>query len=151
MDAQASSRESDGRSSDGPHGDGVEEAVAVLKAVADPTRFRLLWALSQQELPVGRLAELVGAHVAAVSQHLAKLRTAGLVASRRDGTRIFYRVSGEHVRGLLEEVVVVAASSGDSGTGPGDSGPGSAAEPAPAPRALRWPRAVGLRPVRRPT
>ncbi|GAA1923391.1 ArsR/SmtB family transcription factor [Streptantibioticus ferralitis] len=151
MDAQASSRGSDGLGSDGPHSDGVEEAVAVLKAVADPTRFRLLWALSQQELPVGKLAELVGAHVAAVSQHLAKLRTAGLVASRRDGTRIFYRISGEHVRGLLEEVVVVAGSGGDESTGPGGSAPASATEPAPAARTLRWPRAVGLRPVRRST
>ncbi len=149
MDAQASSGESDDRGSDGPYGDGVEEAVAVLKAVADPTRFRLLWALSQRELPVGKLAELVGAHVAAVSQHLAKLRTAGLVTSRRDGTRIFYRVSGEHVRVLLEDVVVVAGSGGESGTGPGDAA--SATEPSPAPRPLRWPRAVGLRPMRRPT
>ncbi|MEU1625272.1 metalloregulator ArsR/SmtB family transcription factor [Streptomyces sp. NPDC020096] len=151
MDAQASSRGSDGRGSDGPYSDGVEEAVAVLKAVADPTRFRLLWALSQQELPVGKLADLVGAHVAAVSQHLAKLRTAGLVASRRDGTRIFYRISGEHVRGLLEEVVVVARSGGDDSTGPGGSGTASATETAPAARALRWPRAVGLRPVRKAT
>lgn len=47
--------------------------MAVLKAVADPSRYRLLWALSRRELPVGELAELLGAHVAATSQHLAKL------------------------------------------------------------------------------
>ncbi|MGW3043577.1 helix-turn-helix domain-containing protein [Kitasatospora sp. NPDC001159] len=51
----------------------AERAVAVLKAVADPSRYRLLWALSRRELPVGELAELLGAHVAATSQHLAKL------------------------------------------------------------------------------
>ncbi|MFJ5676586.1 ArsR/SmtB family transcription factor [Streptomyces sp. NPDC093097] len=85
-----------------------EQAVAVLKAVADTTRFRVLWALTQREYAVGQLAELVGAHVAAVSQHLARLRAVGLVVSRREGTRIFYRVAGDHVRTLLEGAVVAA-------------------------------------------
>lgn len=86
----------------------MEQAVAVLKAVADTTRFQLLWALAQREHSVGQLAEMVGAHVAAVSQHLARLRTAGLVESRREGTRIFYRAAGEHVRTLLEGAVLVS-------------------------------------------
>ncbi|MFB7631904.1 ArsR/SmtB family transcription factor [Streptomyces sp. NPDC056149] len=85
-----------------------EQAVAVLKAVADTTRFQVLWALTQREHAVGQLAELVGAHVAAVSQHLARLRAAGLVVSRREGTRIFYRVAGDHVRTLLEGAVVAS-------------------------------------------
>jgi len=88
---------------------GADRAVAVLKAVADPSRYRLLWALSGRELPVSALAELLGAHVAATSQHLAKLRAAGLVDSRREGTRIFYR-AGPRVRGLLEEAALVAAA-----------------------------------------
>ena len=82
--------------------DAAERVVAVLKAVADPSRYRLLWALSSgRELPVTALAELLGAHVAATSQHLARLRAAGLVEARREGTRIFYRAA--EVRGLLEE------------------------------------------------
>ncbi|NEC88031.1 metalloregulator ArsR/SmtB family transcription factor [Streptomyces sp. SID12501] len=84
----------------------AERSVAVLKAVADPSRYRLLWALSERELPVSRLAELIGAHVAATSQHLAKLRAAGLVTSRREGTRIYYRAAGRQVRGLLESAVL---------------------------------------------
>ncbi|MFI9169712.1 ArsR/SmtB family transcription factor [Streptomyces lincolnensis] len=84
----------------------AERSVAVLKAVADPSRYRLLWALSDRELPVSRLAELIGAHVAATSQHLAKLRAAGLVASRREGTRIYYRAAGRQVRALLESAVL---------------------------------------------
>ncbi|MEU5539234.1 metalloregulator ArsR/SmtB family transcription factor [Streptomyces sp. NPDC020362] len=83
-------------------------SVAVLKAVADPSRHRLLWALSERELPVGSLAELIEAHVAATSQHLAKLRAAGLVTSRREGTRIFYRAAGPQVRALLESAVLAA-------------------------------------------
>ncbi|WP_327725173.1 metalloregulator ArsR/SmtB family transcription factor [Streptomyces europaeiscabiei] len=93
--------------------DAADRAVAVLKAVADPSRYRLLWALSHEELPVSRLAELLGAHVAATSQHLAKLRAAGLVASRRDGTRIYYRAAGR-VRVLLEEASLVAGAIGES-------------------------------------
>ncbi|WP_405655670.1 ArsR/SmtB family transcription factor [Streptomyces sp. RK9] len=94
----------------------ADRAVAVLKAVADPSRYRLLWALSGQELPVSALAELLGAHVAATSQHLAKLRAAGLVVSRREGTRVYYRAAD--VRGLLDEAALVArASAAAEGTG----------------------------------
>ena len=55
--------------------------------------------------PVNELAELVGAQPAAVSQHLAKLRLARLVRSRREGTRIFYVLDDAHVRRLVEEVL----------------------------------------------
>lgn len=88
--------------------------MAVLKAVADPTRFQVLWAVCQREHSVGQLAELVGAHVAAVSQHLARLRAAGLVVSRREGTRIIYRAAGERVRSLLEETWLVARQAAES-------------------------------------
>ncbi|MEV5875352.1 metalloregulator ArsR/SmtB family transcription factor [Streptomyces sp. NPDC052101] len=94
----------------------AERAVAVLKAVADPSRYRLLWALNGRELPVSELARILGAHVAATSQHLAKLRAAGLVTTRREGTRIYYRAAS--VRGLLEEVQLVA-SARDDASGPG--------------------------------
>ncbi|NNN31423.1 winged helix-turn-helix transcriptional regulator [Streptomyces sp. S3(2020)] len=96
----------------------AERAVAVLKAVADASRYRLLWALSSgRELPVSELAGMLGAHVAATSQHLAKLRAAGLVTTRREGTRIYYRAA--NVRGLLEEAQL-AAGPGDDGAGPGE-------------------------------
>lgn len=118
----------------------AERAVGVLKAVADPSRYRLLWALSGAELPVSALAELLGAHVAATSQHLAKLRAAGLVTSRRDGTRIFYRAAGPGVRALLEEASVVALAVSPE---PDERASSSLAEtPAPvrAPRRTRAPR-----------
>ncbi|MFJ8311650.1 MULTISPECIES: ArsR/SmtB family transcription factor [unclassified Streptomyces] len=86
----------------------VGQAVAVLKAVADPTRYRLLWALSRQELPVSTLAELLGTHVAATSQHLARLRAVGLVSPRREGTRIYYRTGPADARHLLEGALLVA-------------------------------------------
>ncbi|MEV5571716.1 metalloregulator ArsR/SmtB family transcription factor [Spirillospora sp. NPDC052269] len=86
----------------------VEAIVEVLKAIADPTRFQILYAVSQREHGVGELAELIGVHVTAVSQHLAKLRGAGLVASRRDGTRIFYRAASPHVGPVLAEAGLLA-------------------------------------------
>lgn len=102
----------------------ADRAVAVLKAAADPSRYRLLWALDGRELPVSELARILGAHVAATSQHLAKLRAAGLVTTRREGTRIYYRAAA--VRGLLEEAQLVADAD-DVSSGPGE-GPGAGVE-----------------------
>lgn len=122
----------------------ADRAVAVLKAVADPSRYRLLWALSAAELPVSALAELLGAHVAATSQHLARLRTAGLVTSRREGTRIYYRAAGPRVRGLLEEasLVALAAAAETPAEAPA---PEAATAPRTQERPARAPRALGVR------
>jgi DNA-binding transcriptional ArsR family regulator len=77
----------------------------MLKLLGDETRLRIIWALLDGEHSVNELAELVGAHPAGVSQHLAKLRLARLVRTRRDGTRIFYVADDVHVRRLVEEVL----------------------------------------------
>lgn len=76
--------------------------------LADPTRFRMMWLLSGSEYDVTTLAEAVGTARPAVSQHLAKLKLAGLVSVRRDGRRAVYRVRGGHVRRLLGEAVEAA-------------------------------------------
>ncbi|MEV5878272.1 metalloregulator ArsR/SmtB family transcription factor [Streptomyces sp. NPDC052101] len=120
----------------------AERSVAVLKAVADPSRYRLLWALSERELPVSRLAELIDAHVAATSQHLAKLRAAGLVISRREGTRIFYRAAGPRVRALLESAVLAtdearAAADGGAPEAVAATAPQERSAPARVARARR--------------
>lgn len=81
----------------------VDRAVELLKLVADPTRLRIMWALLHGEHAVNELADHVGAQPAAVSQHLAKLRLARLVRTRRDGTHIFYVAENDHVRRLVEE------------------------------------------------
>ncbi|ARF53426.1 ArsR/SmtB family transcription factor [Streptomyces gilvosporeus] len=125
-------------------GEAADRAVAVLKAVADPSRYRLLWALSRQELPVSALAEMLGAHVAATSQHLAKLRAAGLVESRREGTRIYYRAA-QQVRGLLEEATLVANAAAEAKGGSVEGAPRSAVaqeQPAAAARRVRVRRPV---------
>ncbi len=80
----------------------------MLKLLGDETRLRVIWALLKGEHSVNELAEIVGVQPAAVSQHLAKLRLARLVRSRRDGNRIFYVVDDAHVRRVVEDVVTHA-------------------------------------------
>jgi DNA-binding transcriptional ArsR family regulator len=89
----------------------VEVAAATLRMLADPTRLRIIWALLHGEHSVNDLADHVGAQPPAVSQHLAKLRLAGLVAVRRDGNRMFYAASNEHVRRLAAEALFQAGVS----------------------------------------
>lgn len=83
----------------------VEVAVDMLKLMAEPTRLRILHALSHGEHSVNELAGHVGAQPAAVSQHLAKLRLAQVVRTRRDGTRVFYETQDVHVRQLVDEAL----------------------------------------------
>jgi DNA-binding transcriptional ArsR family regulator len=68
----------------------VDLVVEVFRMLADATRVQVLWALVGQEMSVNDLAAHVGKAAPSVSQHLAKLRMARLVRTRRDGTTIFY-------------------------------------------------------------
>jgi DNA-binding transcriptional ArsR family regulator len=83
----------------------VDQAVGTLAMLADPTRIRLLWALLDGELPVHDLAATAGCSATSASQHLAKLRLAGLVRHRRDGRQVLYRAEDAHVRRLLREAL----------------------------------------------
>ncbi len=71
--------------------------AAVGRALADPKRLCVLESLASGELSVGDLSSLVGCHVPNMSQHLAVLRSAGLVTSRREGSTIFYRLADSRV------------------------------------------------------
>ncbi len=78
-------------------------AAGIFKMLADPNRLRLLHALSQEELCVCDLAELVDISASAVSHQLRLLRTARLVKYRRAGKMVYYRLDDEHVGSLLQE------------------------------------------------
>ena len=88
-----------------PADDQVERAADAFRLLGDPTRMKILWALLQGETSVACLAELVGAAPAAVSQHLSKLRLAGIVRGRRQGTFVYYTAADDHVRRLLTEAL----------------------------------------------
>ena len=91
-----------------PDDDQVHLAAETFRMLSDPTRIKVLWALLQGESSVACLAELAGAAPTAVSQHLAKLRLAGLVKGRREGTFIYYSAADDHVRRLLTQVLMHA-------------------------------------------
>jgi DNA-binding transcriptional ArsR family regulator len=80
----------------------------VLKTLASPRRLDILHALAPGWLEVGRLAEAIGASQPNVSQHLAVLRSAGLVESERDGREVRYRLVDPDVMvacGLMRAVL----------------------------------------------
>jgi DNA-binding transcriptional ArsR family regulator len=91
-----------------PDGLFVELAVEVFAMLADATRVRLILALRGGELSVNHLADVVDKSPAAVSQHLAKLRLARIVATRHDGQRVFYRLQDEHASQLVADAILQA-------------------------------------------
>lgn len=97
-------------SSSPPHPDVLDDArvnaaVMSFALLADPTRVRLLWALRENVADVASLAEIAGCRPTVASQHLSKLRFAGLVEGHRTGRRVIYRLRGAHVRGVLNEAL----------------------------------------------
>jgi DNA-binding transcriptional ArsR family regulator len=99
---------------DMPDEEQVHLAAESFRLLADPTRIKVLWALLQGESSVACLAELAGAAPTAVSQHLAKLRLAGLVKGRREGTFVYYSAADDHVRALLAEALFHAEHADES-------------------------------------
>lgn len=83
----------------------VALAVEVLRVLADPTRLQLVGLMLEEELSVSQLADALGRPTPAISQHLAKLRMARLVTTRRQGTSVFYKVENGHVRQLVIDTI----------------------------------------------
>src|SRR5579859_3244346 len=77
--------------------------VETFQALADPTRARILYALTQRPMCVRDLAILVGVSASAVSHQLRFLRDRRLVKSRREGNIIYYTVDDHHVAALFKE------------------------------------------------
>ena len=69
----------------------------VLKTLASPRRIEILHELARGPIEVGRLADLIGATQPNVSQHLAVLRTAGIVEAVREGREVRYRLADPDV------------------------------------------------------
>ncbi len=85
-----------------PEYDEITRVAALFKLLGDPTRTRLLYALLDAgELYVSDLALATGTGESTVSQALRLLRASGVVTGRRDGRKIWYRLSDDHVRELL--------------------------------------------------
>jgi DNA-binding transcriptional ArsR family regulator len=78
-------------------------AAELLGHLADATRLHLLRLLAEREQDVSSLTGQVAASRSSVSQHLGRLRLAGLVQARRDGRRMLYRIPSDHLSRLVEE------------------------------------------------
>ena len=83
--------------------------AAVGRALADPKRLCVLESLASGELSVSDLSSRVGCQIPNMSQHLAVLRSAGLVATRRSGNTIYYRLADARV---LEAYQLIQALAG---------------------------------------
>ena len=88
-----------------PYDADVQVAADAFRMLSDKNRIKILVALLQGESSVNCLAELIDASPSAVSQHLAKLRLAGLVQVRREGTFAYYAAANTHVARLLDEAL----------------------------------------------
>lgn len=91
-----------------PGDDEFLAAAEAFRLLADPTRLRVVWALLHGEHSVNELADHVGARPAAVSQHLAKLRLARIVQTRRAGNHIFYSAQNDHIEAIAREALLHA-------------------------------------------
>jgi len=74
-----------------------DRSAAVAKALADAKRLCVVERLADGERSVSDLSRDVGCQVPNMSQHLAVLRSAGVVASRREGNTVFYRLADPHI------------------------------------------------------
>jgi DNA-binding transcriptional ArsR family regulator len=82
----------------------LERIAHRFRAMSNPVRLKILHSLREGELSVSAILERVGGSQANASKHLTVLRTAGLVASRRDGASVYYRIGDEAVFSLCEVV-----------------------------------------------
>ena len=86
----------------------LEVAVEVLGLLADRTRLAVLRRLGESEADVTTLTDSCDASRTSVSQHLARLRLAGLVTTRKEGRRVVYALRHGHLRRLVAEALQVA-------------------------------------------
>ncbi|MDX1579998.1 MAG: metalloregulator ArsR/SmtB family transcription factor [Alphaproteobacteria bacterium] len=78
------------------------KATELLKSLAHENRLLILCQLADGEKSVSQLAQLLSVRQPTLSQHLARLRAEELVATRRDGNVIYYRLANEQVRPVIE-------------------------------------------------
>ncbi len=87
-----------------PEEEDIGRVAAVFKAISEPSRLKILFALRQGEMCVYHIVEAVGGTQSAVSHQLRILRDARMIKARRDGQNIVYSLADEHVVAVLELV-----------------------------------------------
>ena len=85
-----------------PEEEAIQRVSAAFKAISEPSRLKILFALRQGEMCVYHIVEAVGGTQSAVSHQLRILRDNRVIKSRRDGQNIVYSLADEHVVAVLE-------------------------------------------------
>ncbi|OQW94265.1 MAG: transcriptional regulator [Beggiatoa sp. IS2] len=83
------------------HDEDIERAARSMKAMSHPLRLKILCTLGEHELSVQDIVEQVGTSQSNISQHLAILRDKGILASRKDANRVYYRVGDARTLRLI--------------------------------------------------
>jgi DNA-binding transcriptional ArsR family regulator len=79
-------------------------AAGTFSLLASPARLHVVWLAAQGLYDVGTLAEQVGVSIATMSQHISKLRLAGVITVRKEGRRHIYTVEDPHVLAMVEQI-----------------------------------------------
>ena len=82
----------------------LDRMESVLNIASDFTRLKIMYAIMKEEKSVSEIVEEVGASQSLVSHQLSVLKNDDLVSTRKDGTKVFYRLADEHVDMLLKIV-----------------------------------------------
>jgi ArsR family transcriptional regulator len=90
----------------------IDRASRSLKAMSHPLRLKILCTLGDEEISVQDIVESVGTSQSNISQHLAILRDKGILASRKDANRVYYRVSDSRTLRLISMMREVFCSHG---------------------------------------
>ena len=78
------------------------QVAELFSALGDTSRIRIIALLSEAEMNVGELADLVGLSQSAVSHHLRHLRQMRLVRTRKDGRHVYYHLDDEHIKDIFK-------------------------------------------------
>ena len=81
----------------------IQTLAETFKALADPTRTKILYALTCDELCVCELSNFIGLSISAISHHLRLLRAMRLVKFRREGQNLYYSLDDGHIENLFQE------------------------------------------------
>jgi DNA-binding transcriptional ArsR family regulator len=90
----------------------LRAAAATFALLASAPRLHLAWLMTHNRSDVGTLARLIGLSVPTTSQHLAKLRLAGIVSASRDGRHTYYTVEDPHVLAMIDQIFSHIAADG---------------------------------------
>jgi len=82
-------------------GESIQQASAAMQAMAHPLRLKILCLVGNQELSVLEIVDAVGTTQSNISQHLAVLREHGVLASRKEANKVFYRIADARVLKMI--------------------------------------------------